>query len=155
MTTAIYKSTSQIISAMNRVYGHMALAVITSMIVSFLVSSSPALMGFFFTGAMKWIVIFAPLVAIFAISFNMQGKLWHGATDAARFCGTHGAEFCHNLCCVHTGQYLYSLYGGSGAVRYHESVWVCNQEGPNINGTVYVCWIDCNHHCQHHQYLYW
>ena len=72
MTTAIYKSTSQIISAMNRVYGHMALAVITSMIVSFLVSSSPALMTFFFTGAMKWIVIFAPLVAIFAISFNLR-----------------------------------------------------------------------------------
>jgi FtsH-binding integral membrane protein len=29
-------------------------------------------MAFFFTGAMKWIVIFAPLVAIFAISFNMH-----------------------------------------------------------------------------------
>jgi FtsH-binding integral membrane protein len=50
----------------------MALAVITSMVVSFLISSSPALMAFFFTGAMKWIVIFAPLVAIFAISFNMH-----------------------------------------------------------------------------------
>jgi FtsH-binding integral membrane protein len=42
------------------------------MVVSGLVSSSPALMAFFFTGAMKWIVIFAPLVAIFAISFNMH-----------------------------------------------------------------------------------
>lgn len=73
MTTAIIsKSTSQIISAMNRVYGHMALAVITSMLVSFLISSSPALMTFFFTGVMKWIVIFAPLMAIFAISFNIQ-----------------------------------------------------------------------------------
>jgi FtsH-binding integral membrane protein len=50
----------------------MALAVVTSMVVSFLISSSPALMAFFFTGAMKWIVIFAPLVAIFAISFNMH-----------------------------------------------------------------------------------
>jgi uncharacterized protein len=80
MTTAIYKTTSQIISAMNRVYGHMALAVITSMIVSFLVSSSPALMTFFFTGAMKWIVIFAPLVAIFAISFNMH-KVSYGTAQ--------------------------------------------------------------------------
>jgi FtsH-binding integral membrane protein len=80
MTTAIYKSTSQIITAMNRVYGHMALAVITSMIVSFLVSSSPSLMGFFFTGAMKWIVIFAPLVAIFAISFNMH-KVSYGTAQ--------------------------------------------------------------------------
>jgi FtsH-binding integral membrane protein len=80
MTTAIYKSTSEIISAMNRVYGHMALAVITSMLVSFLVSSSPLLMAFFFTGAMKWIVIFAPLVAIFAISFNIQ-KVSYGTAQ--------------------------------------------------------------------------
>ena len=80
MTTAIYKTTSQIITAMNRVYGHMALAVITSMIVSFLVSSSPSLMEFFFTGAMKWILIFAPLVAIFAISFNIQ-KVSYGTAQ--------------------------------------------------------------------------
>lgn len=72
MSTLTWKSTGEVISAMNRVYGHMSLAVITSMVVSFLVSSSPALMAFFFTGAMKWIVIFAPLVAIFAISFNMH-----------------------------------------------------------------------------------
>jgi len=80
MTTAIYKSTPQLISAMNRVYGHMSLAVITSMLVSFLVSSSPSLMAFFFTGVMKWIVIFAPLVAIFAISFNLQ-KVSYGTAQ--------------------------------------------------------------------------
>lgn len=64
----IYRSAEQINSAMSRVYGHMALAVITSMVVSFLVSTSPALMAFLFTGVMKWIVIFAPLVAILAVS---------------------------------------------------------------------------------------
>jgi FtsH-binding integral membrane protein len=47
----------------------MALAVLTSMIVSFLVGNSAALMAFFFTGALKWVVIFAPLVAILAVSF--------------------------------------------------------------------------------------
>jgi FtsH-binding integral membrane protein len=57
---------------MARVYGHMALAVLTSMIVSFLVGNNAALMTFFFTGAMKWLVIFAPLVAILAVSFNME-----------------------------------------------------------------------------------
>ena len=72
MNTTVWKSTDQVVSAMNRVYGHMALAIITSMVVSFLVSSSPAAMAFFFTGAMKWIVMFAPLIAIFAISFNMH-----------------------------------------------------------------------------------
>ena len=47
----------------------MGLAVLTSMIVSLLVSSSPALMAFLFTGAMKWIVMFAPLVVILVAGF--------------------------------------------------------------------------------------
>jgi FtsH-binding integral membrane protein len=50
----------------------MGLAVVTSMIVSFLVGTSPMLMAFFFTGAMKWIVIFAPLVAVLAVSFAWE-----------------------------------------------------------------------------------
>lgn len=70
--TAVYRSAPQINSAMGRVYGHMALAVFTSMVVSFFVGNSAALMSFFFTGAMKWVVIFAPLVAILAVSFNME-----------------------------------------------------------------------------------
>jgi FtsH-binding integral membrane protein len=72
MYASVYRSAEQINSAMARVYGHMALAVLTSMIVSFLVGNNAALMTFFFTGAMKWIVIFAPLVAILAVSFNME-----------------------------------------------------------------------------------
>lgn len=67
-----YRSAAEINSAMGRVYGHMSLAVITSMIVSFLVGTNAALMAFFFTGAMKWLVIFAPLVAILAVSFAME-----------------------------------------------------------------------------------
>jgi hypothetical protein len=70
--TLTYKTAEQINSAMSRVYGHMGLAVVTSMIVSFLVGTSTALLAFFFTGAMKWIVIFAPLVAILAVSFAMD-----------------------------------------------------------------------------------
>lgn len=72
MYATTYKSTSEIIDAMNRVYGNMFLAVVNSMVVSFIVSSSPALMAFLFTGAMKWIVLFAPLVAVFAIGMNMH-----------------------------------------------------------------------------------
>ena len=67
-----YRSAAQINSAMARVYGHMGLAVITSMIVSYLVGSNATLMEFFFTGAMKWLVIFAPLVAILGVSFAMN-----------------------------------------------------------------------------------
>jgi FtsH-binding integral membrane protein len=64
-----YRSASEINSAMGRVYGHMSLAVIVSMFVSYFVGTSPELLAFFFTGILKWIVIFAPLVAIFGISY--------------------------------------------------------------------------------------
>lgn len=67
-----WRSAEQINSAMARVYGHMSLAVITSMIVSYFVGTTPALLTFFFTGVMKWIVIFAPLAAVFAIVFLME-----------------------------------------------------------------------------------
>jgi len=65
-TLSVYRSAEQINSAMSRVYGNMFLAVLVSMLTSFAVSTSPALMAFFFTGFMKWITIFAPLVAVFA-----------------------------------------------------------------------------------------
>jgi FtsH-binding integral membrane protein len=67
-----YRSADEINSAMGRVYGHMSLAVLVSMIVSYFVGSSPELLQFFFTGITKWIVIFAPLAAIFAITFAME-----------------------------------------------------------------------------------
>ena len=64
-----YRSASEINSAMGRVYGHMSLAVIVSMFVSYFVGSSPELLAFFFTGVLKWIVIFSPLAAIFGVSY--------------------------------------------------------------------------------------
>jgi len=64
-----YRSAAEINEAMGRVYGHMSLAVIVSMIVSYFVGTSPELLQFFFTGVMKWIVIFAPLVAVFGVSY--------------------------------------------------------------------------------------
>ena len=67
-----YRSATQINSAMGRVYGHMALAVFTSMLVSSFVGTNAMLMEFFFTGVMKWLVIFAPLVAILGVSFAME-----------------------------------------------------------------------------------
>ena len=63
-----YRSAEQINSAMGRVYGHMSLAVIVSMLISYWVGTTPELLQIFFTGVTKWIVIFAPLVAIFGIS---------------------------------------------------------------------------------------
>jgi FtsH-binding integral membrane protein len=59
---------------MGRVYGHMSLAVIVSMIVSYLVGTSPELLAFFFTGVMKWIVILSPLVAIFGVAMVLANN---------------------------------------------------------------------------------
>jgi FtsH-binding integral membrane protein len=69
-----YRSASEINSAMGRVYGHMSIAVIVSMIVSYFVGTSPELLEFFFTGVLKWIVIFAPLAAIFGISMILANN---------------------------------------------------------------------------------
>jgi FtsH-binding integral membrane protein len=64
-----YRSAEEVNSAMGRVYGHMSLAVVTSMIVSYFVGTTPELLEFFFTGILKWIVIFSPLAAIFGVSY--------------------------------------------------------------------------------------
>jgi FtsH-binding integral membrane protein len=64
-----YRSATEINSAMGRVYGHMSFAVVISMMVSYLVGTTPELLQFFFTGVLKWIVIFAPLAAIFGVSY--------------------------------------------------------------------------------------
>ena len=69
-----YKSASEINLAMAKVYQHMGLAVLTSMIVSYLVGTSPELLQFFFTGFTKWVVIFAPLVAIFGVTIALNAR---------------------------------------------------------------------------------
>ena len=67
-----YRSAEEINSAMARVYGHMSVAVFISMLVSWFVGTTPELLQFFFTGILKWIVIFAPLVAIMALAFASE-----------------------------------------------------------------------------------
>lgn len=67
-----YRSAEEINSAMGRVYGHMSLAVFVSMIVSYFVGTTPELLQFFFTGVLKWIVIFAPLAAIFVVAMILN-----------------------------------------------------------------------------------
>jgi FtsH-binding integral membrane protein len=72
MNTAVYRNASGINEAMGRVYGHMSFAVVVSMIVSYVVGTSPELLQFFFTGVVKWVVIFAPLAAILIMSFAAE-----------------------------------------------------------------------------------
>jgi FtsH-binding integral membrane protein len=66
------RSASEINSAMGRVYFYMMTAVLNSMVVSYMIGTSPELVHFFLTGAMKWVVFFAPLVAIFLITPVME-----------------------------------------------------------------------------------
>ena len=84
--TISFRSASEINQAMGRVYGHMSLAVLVSMIVSYFVGTSPELLQFFFTGVLKWIVIFAPLVAIFGISYVLGNN---PSKEVAQLC-LHG-----------------------------------------------------------------
>jgi FtsH-binding integral membrane protein len=44
------------------------------MMVSYFVGTSPELLAFFFTGVLKWIVIFSPLVAIFGIAILLNAS---------------------------------------------------------------------------------
>jgi hypothetical protein len=73
-TIPAYRNAEQINTAMARVYQHMSLAVLVSMFVSYFVGTTPALLEFFFTGWLKWVVIFLPLVAIFGISVALNAN---------------------------------------------------------------------------------
>jgi FtsH-binding integral membrane protein len=70
--TGTIRSASDINSAMGRVYGHMSVAVIISMLASLLVASSPAVMAVLFGTGLKWVVMFAPLVAILGMSLAYE-----------------------------------------------------------------------------------
>ena len=67
-----YRTATEVNSAMAGVYKNMALAVLVSMIVSYYVGNTASLLEFFFTGAMKWIVIFAPLIAVLGMTFTLD-----------------------------------------------------------------------------------
>jgi uncharacterized protein len=84
--TLNYRSAEEVNAAMGRVYGHMSLAVLVSMLVSYFVGTSPELLQFFFTGVLKWIVIFAPLAAIFGVSYVLGSN---PSKEVAQLC-LHG-----------------------------------------------------------------
>ena len=114
MEYAIYRTASEVNTAMANVYKHMSLAVITSMIVSYFVGSSPELLQFFFTGVMKWIVIFAPLVAIFAITFMMEKVDKQGAQLMLHgFAGLMGLSFATIFAVYNMGSIVSAFMGAA------------------------------------------
>jgi uncharacterized protein len=77
------RTATEVNDAMLRVYNNMFLAVITSMLVSYFTSTSPELMKFLFTGWMKWVVMFAPLAAVFVITPFLSSNPPRGAAIGA------------------------------------------------------------------------
>ena len=75
MTTMVYRGVSSINESMSRVYGHMMLAVLTSMLTSYLVASSADLMAVLFGTWFKWVVIFAPLAFIFVVPMALHSSM--------------------------------------------------------------------------------
>ena len=69
-----YRTAGEVNQAMGRVYGYMGLATLISMLVSAFVGTNPALVQFFFTGIMHWVVVFAPLVAVFGITVALNAN---------------------------------------------------------------------------------
>jgi FtsH-binding integral membrane protein len=100
---------------MGRVYGHMSLAVIVSMLVSYFVGSSPELLAFFFTGVLKWIVIFAPLAAIFGVSYVLGNNPSKGTAQLCLhgFAALMGLSFA-TIFAVFTMGSIVSAFMGAG-----------------------------------------
>ena len=115
MENVLYRTATEVNSAMGRVYGHMSLAVITSMIVSYLVGTSPALLAFFFTGVMKWIVIFLPLVAIVGVSVLLNASPTKGMAQLCLhgFAALMGLSFATIFAVYNMGSIVSAFMGGA------------------------------------------
>ena len=114
--TGLYRSATQINQAMGRVYFHMALAILTSMFVSMWVGTNRHLMEFFFTGAMKWVVIFAPLIAVLAFSFSIDKLSKMQATFALHgFAALMGLSFA-SIFVIYTMGSIFTAFMGAGVL---------------------------------------
>lgn len=113
-STAVYRSAAGINEAMGRVYGNMSLAVLTSMIVSYFVGTSPELLQFFFTGVLKWVVIFAPLVAILGMTFASDNLSKAGLQVFLQtFAGLMGLSFATIFAIYTMGSIFTAFMGGA------------------------------------------
>jgi FtsH-binding integral membrane protein len=109
-----YRTADAVNSAMLRVYNNMTLAVLNSMIVSFLVSSSPALMALLFGTALKWLVIFAPLIMIFGLMFIMDKMTKFQAQVALQaFAAIMGVSFATIFVVYNLGSIISAFFGAA------------------------------------------
>jgi len=114
--TTSYRDASAINEAMGRVYSHMGIAVFISMLVSYFVGTSPELLQFFFTGMLKWVVIFAPLAAILVMSFASANFSKSGLQMFLyAFAGLMGLSFA-TIFAVYTMGSIFTAFMGAGVL---------------------------------------
>ena len=118
-----YASVSEINNRMISVYNNMFMAVVTSMIVSLVVASSPGLMAFLFTGAMKWILIFAPLVMILAMDWIMQQATYGQARAMLHVFATVMGLSMSTIFVVFTTAGIVSAFMGAAVLFATMSLW--------------------------------
>ena len=118
-----YASVSDINNRMISVYNNMFLAVVTSLVVSLLVASSSSLMALLFGTALKWVVIFAPLVMIFAMTWVMQ-KATYGQARAMLhvFAALMGLSM-STIFVVYTTASIVSAFFGAAVLFGTMSMW--------------------------------
>lgn len=119
-----FRTADDINRAMARVYGHMGIAVFISMLVSYIVGSTPELLQFFFTGVMKWVVVFAPLVFVLLtpMLFNAGiGKLG-GILVLDVFAALMGLSFA-TIFAIYTMGSIFTAFLGAGVLFSTMSVY--------------------------------
>jgi uncharacterized protein len=118
-----YASVSDINNRMISVYNNMFLAVVNSLVVSLLVASSPSLMALLFGTALKWVIIFAPLVMIFAMTWVMQ-KATYGQARAMLhvFAALMGLSM-STIFVVYTTASIVSAFFGAAVLFGTMSMW--------------------------------
>lgn len=83
--TRIFRSDADTNEAMARVYAQLFWALITSTVIAVVVAGNLAVQEFFFTGALRWVTVLAPLVSVVAI-----GMVWQRYTRSQLQIMLHG-----------------------------------------------------------------
>jgi FtsH-binding integral membrane protein len=118
-----YANVSDINNRMIAVYNNMFLAVVNSMLVSLLVSSSPVVMQFLFTGIMKWIVIFAPLVMILAMTWIMEKATYGEARGMLHIFAALMGVSLSAIFVIYTTASIVSAFMGAAVLFGTMSLW--------------------------------
>lgn len=121
--TTTYASASDINNRMISVYNNMFLAVVNSLVVSMLVASSPGLMALLFGTALKWVVIFAPLVMIFAMTWVMQKATYGEARGMLHIFAALMGLSLSGIFVVYTTASIVSAFLGAAILFGTMSLW--------------------------------